>query len=138
MALKTPPKTQISDYIGKVGAARELLRARAEELLEQFITNAKDAQSAGDHETAAKSLQWLLEHLPADDDGARLVDRSVDKVDKAEKDRFDGPRIQIGLAVGPMLGPAAEQKALPPAPEVEVIDVPVKKPRRSRGGCRLV
>lgn len=136
MALKTPPKTQISDYIGKVGAARELLRARAEELLEQFITNAKDAQSSGDHETAAKSLQWLLEHLPADDDGARLVDRSVDKVDKAEKDRFDGPRIQIGLAVGPMLGPAPQAPAELPAHDVEVVEVPIRTPRRSGSSKR--
>ena len=121
MALKPLPKTQIKDYVGKVGAAREMLRERATDLLEQFITNAKDAQAAGEYEVAARSLQWLLEHLPADDDGVKIVDRSVDKVDKAEKDKFSGPRIQIGLAVGGVLPPAPETKALPPS--VEVVDI---------------
>lgn len=122
MALKRPPKSTIADYVGKVSSARELLRARAEELLEQFITNAKDAQAAGEYETAAKSLQWLLEHLPADDDGGRIVDRSVDKIDKADKDRFSGPRIQIGLAVGPVLGPGAEKKSLPATTIIDITE----------------
>src|SRR5690348_11991394 len=63
----------------KVRAARELLRERASEILEQYLAVVAEAQAAGEYEVAAKSLQWLIEHMPKEDDGSTIVERSVDK-----------------------------------------------------------
>jgi len=105
-------------YFPKAKIAREELREKATELINLLIENAVEAKAAGEFETAAKSLQWLLEHMPSDDDGTKVIDTSVDK--QAKTDSLPkGPNIQIGVAIG-----GIPQKAeLPPATDVEVVEV---------------
>lgn len=112
-----PPNAN-AQLFSKVAVARELLRQKAEEIISMYMENAKKAQDSGDYETAAKSLQWLLEHMPADMDGVKVVDQSVDKKAIAEGPKNAGPTIQIGIAVGGMRKPSEL-----PAAHVEVIDV---------------
>lgn len=83
----------------KIKVARELLRQRAEELVNEYLDIAKQAKIAGDYETAAKSLQWLLDHIPGDSDGVRVVDSSVDKTQPTAPANTQ-PSIQIGIQVG--------------------------------------
>ena len=108
-------------YFSKVRYARELLREKSQELLEEYLDVVKHAKEAGDYETAAKALQWLIDHMPADEDGGRIVEQSVDKKQQVvEKQR--GPEIKIGIAVG---GLGENRKALPKpddGPVVTVID----------------
>ena len=102
------------EYFPKVREAREVLRERAIEILETYIAVIGEARKAGDHETATKSLQWLIEHMP-EEDGERMIEGSVDKPKQIEGNV--GPQINIGFALGGLNQP----KELPPA--VEVIDV---------------
>lgn len=99
-----PPK---SDPFPKVREARELLRQRAQEIIELYLQNAQDARDANDFETAEKSLRYLIEHMPRGDDGETLVDISVDK--PKESDGPKGPIVQIGFALGGV------ERSLPPA-----------------------
>ena len=101
-------------YFSSVAAAREALRVRSHEILKLYLANAKRAMKAGDHEVVMKSLQWLMEHAPADEAGQRMVESSVDKVVEARGST--GPTIQLGFNLGGM----PVQKALP---TVEVIEV---------------
>jgi hypothetical protein len=101
----------------KVSAAREILKNRAEELINEYIDIAKQAKAAGDYESAYKALQWLIEHAPRDEDGSGVVDRSPDKDVQAPKQiEGGGPRIQIGIALG---GVTKAQNALPTATVVD-------------------
>jgi hypothetical protein len=103
-------------YFKKVKVARELLREKAEELLEEYLLTVKQAQSSGQPEVALKALQWLIEHMP-DDDGERMIDASIDK--KVEAPKIDTrPTVQIGINLG---GVGTNQKKLPQA-KAEVID----------------
>lgn len=102
----------------KVRAARELLRERANEILQQYLAVVAEAQAAGEYEVAAKSLQWLIEHMPSDTEGTRVVDRSIDAKEAPQAQLPAGPAIQIGIQVGGTFRP----KELPPQ-EAEVIDV---------------
>lgn len=110
------------NYFPKVKEAREVLKVRAQEIVELYLENAKEAKDNGDHEVTMKSLQWLIEHMPADESGERMVETSVDKAAKAE--RPAGPMVQIGFALGGM-----NQKSLPPG---EVIEGEVVEPVRGR------
>jgi cytochrome c-type biogenesis protein CcmH/NrfG len=108
-------------HFSKVRIARELLREKSEQILQQYLTVVEKAQEAGDYETAAKALQWLMDHMPADDDGGRLVDVSVDKKQQAVERGPTGPAIQVGIVVG-----GVGQKSLPidkPSDiKVEIVD----------------
>lgn len=100
----------------KVREAREALKERAIEILESYIAVIGEARAAGNVEVATKSLQWLMEHMPAED-GESLVDASIDKTKQTEQKT--GPVINIGLALGGM----PSQNALP-APTI--IEIPSK------------
>ena len=95
-----PKRTGAQQLFGKSRVARQILRERAEEILTEYMDVIQKAKDNRDFATAAKALQWLIDHMPADEDGIRVVDQSVDKkqeiVDKGPK----GPGIQIGIVVG--------------------------------------
>lgn len=113
-----PPKLNKSPF-ARVGHARDLLRERAVEILEQYLKVVKAAEEAGDFEVATKSLQWLMEHMP-DDNGQRVLNKSVDKEESVEHKA--GPSVRIGIQLG---GLTHQPKSLPePLPVVtsEVID----------------
>lgn len=108
-----------TDPFPKARVARELLRDKAKQILEEYLDVAVKAKDAGDYETAYKSLQWLMEHMPQDEDGKGVVDTSVDKQKQiADTSKPTGPQIQIGIAVG---GIGHKQKALPQV-TVETVD----------------
>lgn len=103
----------------KVQVAKDLLREKAQEILTEYLDVVQKAKDAGDYETAAKSLQWLIEHMPADAAGERLVDQSVDKKQQIVDRGPTGPAIQIGIAVG-----GVGQKQLPAKkPDVVVTEI---------------
>ena len=105
----------------RVKIARELLRERAEEILDNYLDTVQKAKDAGDFETAAKSLQWLMDHMPAEDDGTRVVETSVDKQQQIVQ-QDTSPRIQIGISVG---GSAPKQISIAKPrelPKAEIID----------------
>ncbi len=97
----------------KIRQAREALQRRALEITNLYIQNAKQAMKKGQHDVAQSSLEYLLGHMPKDEDGQVIMGPSVDKalVEAGNK----GPLIQIGFK----LGGVADTKALPEA----VIDV---------------
>lgn len=107
-----------------VRKAREAIKARAHELLDLQIAIIKAALAEGDYETAAKANQFLMEHIPAED-GERMLETSVDKVNKDEQ-VYKGPMVNIGFQLGgiPATQPLIEQTTLP-EPAIDV--VPVKK-----------
>lgn len=110
------------DFFSKVKVARELLREKSEEILREYLDIVQQAKVAGDYETAAKSMQWLIEHMPADEDGGRMVDQSIDKRQEVNQ-KPTGPAIQIGIAVGGV----GKQLALPkpgelPAVTAEIVE----------------
>lgn len=117
MANKPAIVPKRDEFFPRVRQAREELRARAKEIIDLYLENAKNAMGAAEFETASKALQFLIEHMPADEDGAKLVDTSVDKQPKQVEGKKGGPRIQIGVAIG-----LPKNKKLPPAPEIEVIE----------------
>lgn len=98
-----------------VRKAREALRERAHELLNEYINICKQAAAAGDYETAQKGFQYLLSHIP-NEEGERLIDIDVDKKVIADA-KPTGPTIQIGLSIGGINKPAL------PAAAVEIVEV---------------
>lgn len=100
-------------YFSKVKEAREALKDKALDLFEQYQSLIRDAIAAQDFETASKGLQFLMEHMPKDDDGTTLLESSVDKPKVIENK--GGPTIQIGFSLGGINTP----KELPPS----VIDI---------------
>ena len=96
-------------HFSSVKKAREALKERAQEILDLQMTIIKAAIANGDFETAAKANQFLLEHIPAEDN-QRLLDTNVDKQQIESK---SGPNINIGFAIG-----GVSQKELPPIIEV--------------------
>lgn len=108
--------TQPKNYFNKVRIARELLKEKSEEILKQYLQVVDEARNAGDFETAAKALQWLLDHMPADEEGGRLVEQSVDKKQQVIE-KTAGPTVKIGIAVG---GVAQQQGALPKPDDIIV------------------
>lgn len=108
-------------FFTKVKVARELLRQKAEDIINEYMDVAAKAKDAGDYQTAAKALQWLIEHIPAEEDGTRIVDSSIDK-QVAPVQQDNRPAIQIGIQVG---GITPKQLAVPKPKELvkgEVID----------------
>jgi hypothetical protein len=80
--------------------AREAIRAQLAEVIEMYRDNIKLAIAAGDHEAAAKAMQWLMEHAPADAAGQRPIETSVDKQPKQVEKGPAGPMVQIGFQLG--------------------------------------
>jgi hypothetical protein len=108
------------DPFPKVKEAREAARARALEILDDFQSTIKLAVAAGDYESAMKSFQWLLEHLPADEDGTQVIDASVDA--KKQIEGPAGPQINIGFRISgvPDTEPARVTATAPAQIEGEV------------------
>lgn len=116
-AVSVPP----DQFFSKVKVARDVLRARAEQIINEYMDIAAKAKDAGDYKTASKTLQWLIEHMPSDDEGTKVIDASVDK-EKTVIASQAPPPVQIGIVVG---GAAPKQIAKPKPkelPKVEVID----------------
>lgn len=102
-------------YFPKVKEAREALREKALEILEEYVQVVKAASAAGHYEVAAQSLQWLMEHMP-EEAGEKMIETSVDK--PKQIDASKGPSINIGFAIGGM----PKTAALPPVEVVELDD----------------
>lgn len=111
--------TEHKNFFGKVRIARELLRERAEMILLEYMDIIQKAKDAGDYETAMKATQWLLDHMPSDEDGGRLVEQSVDKKQQVQE-KQQGPAIKIGIAVG---GLGENRKALPKPEDAPIVTV---------------
>ena len=107
------------DYFPKVKEAREALRAKALAIYEMQMKIIAAALAADDFEVAANANQFLMEHMPPDDEGHKMLETSIDKqvVDKGS----NIPTIQIGIALGP--APTSNAKQLPPASKLNVIDI---------------
>jgi hypothetical protein len=110
-------------FFTKIQQAREALRDKADKIIEEYLDIAVQAKAAGDYETAYKALQWLIEHMPADEDGKGVVDTSVDK-QKQQVAAPTGPAIQIGIKVG---GTGDVGSFPVPTVGVKVLDGEVKK-----------
>ena len=95
-----------------VRKAREALKERAMEILDEFQQTIRDARVAGKYEEALSAYKWLIDHIPADE-GKRIIEGSSDKVKETETGN-KGPVINIGLRIGGIDSP----KQLP-----EIIDV---------------
>lgn len=98
----------------KVKKVKQILKDHAEEIYQEHRQTIQLAVAAGQYEAAIKAQQYLLDHMPADEDGETVLSPSVDKqkIDSGHK----GPVIQIGLQIGGTV-PAAKQI------ESQVIDV---------------
>lgn len=114
------PKGFKRTYFPRVAEAREALRERALELFELQVQIIRQALLKGDFESAYKANEWLLAHMPPDEDGQRLVEGSVDNT--KEITQGQGPSIRIGIAFGGIDKP----KELP-EPQVEIIDITPEK-----------
>lgn len=104
--------------------ARELLRQRATEFIDKYMQIVEEARVAGDYESAYRALQWLIDHVPADADGERMVERSTDKDPSGGgNEGSGGPQISVGIMLG---GLTPQVKQLPEAKviNVERIKVP--------------
>jgi hypothetical protein len=101
-------------YFSKVKEAREALASKSIELFDTYMVLIKEALAAQEFDVAQRGLQFLMEHIPKDEDGVTFLDPSIDKSDKTSKGP-SGPVIKIGFA----LGGISPQKELPTA----VIDV---------------
>jgi hypothetical protein len=108
-------------YFPKVKEAREILKEKAQEILEMQLRIVTESLAGGDFETAMKANQFLLEHMP-EDEGVKVLDISVDKPKQVEGKT--GPQISIGFALG---GIPQSQPALPAA-DVKVIDATINEP----------
>lgn len=103
-------------HLPKIKEAREAIAAQAKDIYDLYIANAKAATAAGEYEAAAKCYQYLIDHMPPDSDGKRMVDPSIDK--GAPETKQLGPQINIGFQLGGV-NQANTPKELPP----HVIDV---------------
>jgi len=112
-------------FFTKVKIARELLREQADTILKDYLDVVSKARDAGEYETAAKALQWLIEHMPSEDDGTRILDTGIDKEVKPQQ-QDNRPAIQIGIQVGGVAPQkqltVTDQKALPSADHSDIID----------------
>lgn len=105
-------------HFPRIREARELLLAQAEELIQLKIKIAKDAMSVGDFETADNCINWLLEHMPANE-GMKVIEASIDKA-PAPSAASKGPQIQIGVILGGVNAP----KSLPSSTVIDVKEIP--------------
>lgn len=116
MAKSSTRKTPRGVYFSRVREAREVLKAKAEEIVGLQIEIVKRGLETGKLDVAASANQWLLEHMP-EEDGVKVIDVSIDKPRQVEG--HAAPSISIGFAIGGMK--PLEPKALP-APKVEITD----------------
>lgn len=106
-------------HFSSVKKAREALRGQALQLLEEYKAMIKAAAASGKYEEALKAMQWLIDHVPAED-GERIFDTSVDKPAQAEGPK--GPVVQIAQFQLGGLGEAKEAlKLINPTIEAEVL-----------------
>lgn len=94
----TLPAVRLPQFASKVQAAREHLKERALDYIAQMETIVAQAVAKGELEVAKEALQWLIEHSPADDEGRRSIEQSVDK--KQIEQSRGGPTINIGFKLG--------------------------------------
>ena len=80
-----------------VRKARESLKAKADQILDEYLIAIKLAISSGKYEEGLKAYQWLLDHIPGDN-GERIFEASSDKPHPVEGQK--GPLIQIGFKLG--------------------------------------
>jgi hypothetical protein len=99
----------------KIAEVREMLKERAAELLNLQRRIVYEALANQDYETANDANQFLLTHLPPDENGVRLLDPDIDK--PKDQGKLQGPQISIGFALGGL-----NQTQSLPAAKVEVID----------------
>lgn len=85
-------------YFSRVKEAREYLRDQAKELLELQKALIMEAAAKGEIEAALKANQWLIEHMPAGDEGERVIDPSASKPKEIEGPK--GPMIAVGVHIG--------------------------------------
>ena len=118
------------DPFPKVKEARDAARARALEILDDFQSTIKLAVAAGDYEAAMSSFKWLLEHMPADEDGTKVIDTSVDNRKQVEGPV--GPQINLGFQISG-LGAQPQVAVVEPEQSAEKSVLDVKK-----GAVKLV
>jgi hypothetical protein len=104
------------EYFPRVREAREALRERAVDLFEKYWALIQKAEDSGQLDIAMEHARWLVEHMPADVDGSRMIDSSAAKPKEIEGPR--GPQINIGVAIGGMKIPT--QIELPVAEVLEI------------------
>ena len=92
-------------HFSSVARARQKLTDDAEDIYAEFRKALKMAIAGGEYEAGIKGYQYLIGHIPADEDGVRVVDQDIDAKQIADNSN-KGPTIQIGIAVTP-------QKQLP-------------------------
>lgn len=119
MSTKIPKFNQFS----KSREARELLAARALELLESYISLAAEAKDAGEFEVAADIYWKLIDHNPRQD-GIGIVDSPASK--PVEVSGPKGPQISIGVMLGGMKPKELEQSSV-----IDVLPLEVPKNEES-------
>ncbi len=106
--------------LSKVRAAREILRERAIELIESYISLAAEAKEAGKFDVASEILWKLIDHIPKEDlEG--IIDAPSSKPVQVS-DQENGPRIQIGIALGGL----KTTKELPSTTTIDILPGEVK------------
>lgn len=95
---KIPTKLPVKGF-AKARRAREVLRERELQILEEYMVTLKQAAASGKFAEALEGYRWLLDHMPANEEGERLVDPSVDK-NKQIDTGVKGPVINIGFKLG--------------------------------------
>ena len=118
------PKLVKRNYFSKVKEARELLQSQARVYLRLHKRNIKEAMLDGDHETAAKAIQWALEHV-TDDDGSTPISPSVD-IPRPSAGNM-GPIINVGFQIGGLAKSLAVAETTTPSVEaltLPLIDIP--------------
>lgn len=106
-------------YFPKVKEAREALAQKALDLFEGYLKLIQEAQAAQKFEVAAKGYEFLMSHMPKDDDGVTMIDSNIDKGPSSGTGE-GGLTVQIGIA----LATPKVKGALPPSShdEGDVID----------------
>lgn len=100
----------------KVKEARKALLTAAEDIRDLYMKSIVQAIADGEYAAAQQGLQWLMEHMPADEDGVKMIDQNIDKP-KVDSGKNNGPQINIGV----QLGGLSPRQALPAAIEVKDI-----------------
>lgn len=103
-------------FKASVKKARARLMDRADEIITKYIALADKAASNGDFESAAKILQFLIEHMPKEE-GESIIAESAAKPKQIVESGNKGPVIQIGV----QLGGLNEPKQLPTVIDAEPI-----------------
>lgn len=110
-------------YFPRVTEARNFLRDKAKDLLELQIKLIMEAAASGEYESATKANQWLIEHLPAGDDGVRVIDTSASKPKEIAQGTV-GPTVNIGIAFGGIQASEAPKQVT--GEVIDIAAIPVK------------